>query len=190
MKAISKHISFLTVIVIPLAYMFILLSSLFYQFSGELPCELCLMQRWSMLLAMSGQILILVQSLKNQLTLKNYLTGQAISILSAMVGGSIALHQLLLNNKPHKTPFGPATLGIHTWTWSLLTFIILIVYVCIMLTFAESIVENFTNEYKKLTKFVIYFYVALVLLILLLTFFEGGLHANFVETRYQLFYDF
>jgi len=57
----------------------------------------------------------------------------ALSILAAMVGAAGSIRQILLHIEPGDPGYGPAILGLHLYTWALVTFVIAIVGCAVML---------------------------------------------------------
>ena len=67
------------------AFLLVLWGSLSAQFLlHELPCPLCVLQRYSMLLVCLGPIYILINRERGELDLQKYMIGHGISIISAL----------------------------------------------------------------------------------------------------------
>jgi disulfide bond formation protein DsbB len=106
----------------------VLAGSLFLQFGvGEQPCPLCLVQRSGMIGLAVGPIMNLMWGLKPQ----HY----AISILAALVGSAGSVRQILLHIQPGDPGYGPPVLGLHLYTWALITFVIAIAGISVLLLF-------------------------------------------------------
>lgn len=99
----------------------VLAGSLHLQFGvGEQPCPLCIVQRSGMIGLAVGPIMNLLWGMSP----RHY----ALSILAAVVGGAGSVRQILLHIADPKDPgYGPTVLGLHLYTWALVTFIIAIV---------------------------------------------------------------
>lgn len=99
----------------------VLAGSLHLQFGvGEQPCPLCIVQRSGMVGLAVGPIMNLLWGMNA----RNY----ALSILAAVTGGAGSTRQILLHiADPNDPGYGPTVLGLHLYTWALVTFIIAIV---------------------------------------------------------------
>lgn len=108
-----------------LAYCGVLLAAFALQFGlGELPCPLCMLQRYCMLLSSLGPFWIIVQANRGVLTLPNYQQGLGLAALGALLGAVISTRQILLHILPGDPGYGSAMFGAHLYTWALLTFFI------------------------------------------------------------------
>jgi disulfide bond formation protein DsbB len=111
-----------------LGLLMVLAGSLFLQFGvGEQPCPLCLIQRSGMVGLAVGPMMNLMWGLKPQ----HY----AISILAALVGSAGSIRQILLHIQPGDPGYGPPVLGLHLYTWALITFVIAIAGISVLLLF-------------------------------------------------------
>ena len=99
----------------------VLAGSLHLQFGiGEQPCPLCIVQRSGMVGLAVGPVMNLLWGMSP----RHY----AISILAAVVGAAGSVRQILLHiADPNDPGYGPTVLGLHLYTWALVTFIIAIV---------------------------------------------------------------
>jgi disulfide bond formation protein DsbB len=118
----------------------VLIGAFYFQFGlGENPCPLCLLQRMGMLGVIFG------------LTLNTYFGFRkehfGIVILSALIGASFSIRQILLHICPvagEPTGYGTAVMGMHLYSWAV------VIYVASML---GSVVFMFLfKEEKKHTK--------------------------------------
>lgn len=93
-------------------------SSLYYQFVvGDHPCKLCQLQR----VCMIGVTLGAAMNLMLGMRVGHY----AISIMFAVSGALAAFRHILINACPYPgepSGFGPAVLGLHTYTWAFAVF--------------------------------------------------------------------
>ena len=104
----------------------VLAGSLHLQFGiGEQPCPLCLVQRSGMIGLAVGPVMNLMWGIRA--------SHYALSILAAMVGAAGSIRQILLHIEPGDPGYGPAILGLHLYTWALVTFVIAIVGCAVML---------------------------------------------------------
>lgn len=184
----THRLGYYGALLVPLAYCLVLISSLTVQFTGELPCELCLMQRWSMLLVCTGPVFIARRAWSGDVTLADFTRGYGISVIAAVIGGLISLHQLTLTNLPGHHGFGPAVLGLHTYTWALVTFTIVVLFAAVNMIWADRLVPVGVHR-GIIPKVIIGLYLLITVLITVLTFLQGGFHMDFHTTRYELFYD-
>lgn len=93
-------------------------SSLYYQFVvGDHPCKLCQLQR----IGMIGVTLGAAMNLMLGLRVRHY----AVSIMFAVSGALASFRHILINACPYPgepAGFGPAVLGLHTYTWAMTVF--------------------------------------------------------------------
>lgn len=95
----------------------VLAGSLHLQFGlGEQPCPLCLVQRSGMFALAVGPIMNLLWGIRA----RHY----ALSILGALAGAAGSTRQILLHIQPGDPGYGPAVLGLHLYTWALVTFVV------------------------------------------------------------------
>jgi disulfide bond formation protein DsbB len=109
-----------------LAVCIVLSGSLAYQFRlGELPCPLCVLQRFSFLLACVGSLGVL----RNPAPLGNIpgqARGFALCIFASFIGAAVSVRQILLHIVPPDSGYGPPVFGLHLYTWALVVFCCLI----------------------------------------------------------------
>ncbi|MCO6017787.1 MULTISPECIES: disulfide bond formation protein B [Carnobacterium] len=153
------------------AFLLVLWGSLSAQFLlHELPCPLCVLQRYSMLLVCLGPIYILINRERGELDLQKYMIGHGISIISALLGMVFSARQILLHIGPNDTGYGGVFLGYHFYTWSFITFVIVIIYAAIMLLFSDNLMPLNTKPNKiidfgiKIVLYVFLFTVAVIFL--------------------------
>ena len=91
-------------------FFMLLLCFIFQIVLHELPCPLCLLQRLGFLCVALG----FMMNLRFGLRPSHY----AISILSALFTGFVALRQIALHVVPGSGSYGAAFLGMHLYTWS------------------------------------------------------------------------
>jgi len=113
----------------------VLAGSLFLQFGvGEQPCPLCLVQRSGMIGLAVGPIMNLMWGLRP--------AHYAISILAALMGSAGSVRQILLHIQPDDPGYGPPVLGLHLYTWALITFVVGIAGISVLLLFPRQFAAN------------------------------------------------
>ena len=104
----------------------VLSGSLAYQFRlGELPCPLCVLQRFSFLLACVGSLGIL-RNVGPRGRVACQARGFALCIVASFIGLAVSVRQILLHIVPPDSGYGPPVLGLHLYTWALVVFCCLI----------------------------------------------------------------
>jgi disulfide bond formation protein DsbB len=110
-----------------LAYSAVLIAALALQFIlGELPCPLCMLQRYGMMLSTLGPVWIILQDNRGQLTPQRYQQGLGLAALGALIGAAMAARQVLLHILPGDPGYGAPVLGLHLYSWALVTFLIVL----------------------------------------------------------------
>jgi disulfide bond formation protein DsbB len=110
-----------------LAYCMVLIAALALQFAfGELPCPLCMLQRYGMMLSTLGPAWIILQENRGQLTPQRYQQGLGLAVLGALTGAAVAARQVLLHILPGDPGYGAPILGLHLYSWALVTFLIVL----------------------------------------------------------------
>lgn len=107
---------------------------------GDYPCPLCMLQRLAMILACIGPLWIIQQSKAGVLTARGYASGYGMAQLAALFGLLISSRQIMLHILPDATGYGPAILGLHSYTWAAITFLVVILFGGLMLTFDRNTV--------------------------------------------------
>ncbi|QKP78782.1 disulfide bond formation protein B [Methyloligella sp. GL2] len=108
----------------------------------DLPCPLCILQRAGFFAAGFGIALNLTFGLKPG----HY----GLAILGAILGGAIAVRQVLLHIVPGTGAYGDAFFGLHFYTWAFLVFLAMVVGSAVMLLFEEQFAG--VKEHDPLTK--------------------------------------
>lgn len=183
-----RRLGLYCILLIPLAYSGVLMASLAVQFSGELPCELCLLQRWSMLLACAGPAFIARRAELGKVTHADVARGLGVATIAATVGGLVSLHQLTLTNLPGHSGFGPAVLGMHTYTWALVTFTLMVLFSAGNMLWLDELTPTGVQP-GFIVRIALWVYVLMAALITVLTILQAGLHMDFHTFRYELLYD-
>jgi disulfide bond formation protein DsbB len=104
----------------------VLAVAFFYQLAlGELPCPLCLLQRGAFVAVGFGFLL----NIRFRASPVHY----GIVLISAVIGASVSLRQILLHVQPGDPGFGSTFLGLHFYSWGLLSFAGSILYAALLL---------------------------------------------------------
>lgn len=150
-----------------LVLMGILTAAYYQQYcKHEVPCPLCILQRLGMIGISTGLLL----NLRFGVQIKHY----AISILSCLVGGAIALFQMSLHFCPDSPSFGIPVCGLGLYTWSFIVFCCSLFAIIIFLFLYESDQKKKVsmNFFEHFAFFVLF---ALTVLNLITTYLECGL---------------
>ena len=117
-----------------LAYCFVMGSAFFIQFvEGEFPCPLCMLQRYGMILATLGALLVIMQARRGTLTVARYAQGLGMGLIGVLAGASVSVRQIELHILPGDPGYGEPFLRLHLYTWAFVTFAIVMIYVGVML---------------------------------------------------------
>ncbi|HPE13107.1 MAG: disulfide bond formation protein B [Actinobacteria bacterium] len=116
-----------------LAYSGVMLGAFTIQFvGGEFPCPLCMLQRYGMILSTIGALWIIMQARRGELTAVRYAQGLGMGVLGAAAGALVSVRQILLHIKPGDPGYGEPVLGMHLYTWALITFYVVILFVAVV----------------------------------------------------------
>ena len=112
------------------AYVGVLLGAFTIQFAeGEFPCPLCMLQRYGMILSTLGALWVIMQARRGELTPARYAQGLGLGVLGAAAGALVSVRQILLHIKPGDPGYGSPVMGYHLYTWALITFYVVILFV-------------------------------------------------------------
>lgn len=112
------------------AYIGVLLGAFTIQFvEGEFPCPLCMLQRYGMILSTLGALWVIMQARRGELTPARYTQGLGLGVLGAAAGALVSVRQILLHIKPGDPGYGSPVMGYHLYTWALITFYVVILFV-------------------------------------------------------------
>lgn len=92
---------------------------------GEMPCPLCQLQRVGLILAGIGFML----NLRFGPSAVHY----ALILASALAGATTSMRQVLLHIAPGDTGYGTALFGLHFYTWGFISFVVMMIFCCVML---------------------------------------------------------
>lgn len=91
----------------------------------EVPCPLCMLQRLGMIGVASGALLNIWFGIRT--------SHYALALLSALLGGFVALRQISLHVCPGSAEFGFPVLGLSLYTWSFIVFVCSVLAIALML---------------------------------------------------------
>ncbi|WP_116247476.1 disulfide bond formation protein B [Nocardiopsis sp. FIRDI 009] len=158
-----------------LAYCVVLLMSLGIQLlQHELPCPLCLVQRMAMLLAAGGAAYVIVRSREGEISPVDYMAGYGFAVLAAVGGMAMSARQVMLH-LTDPVGYGPPVLGLHFYTWALITFLVVIVFCALSFVFAPRLMPKGVS-YGAASKAVVWLLVAIAAVIVVMTFLQEGFH--------------
>jgi disulfide bond formation protein DsbB len=170
----SNKIGFWLAHLFVLAYCVVLLAAFGVQFiKGEYPCPLCMLQRMAMVLATLGPAFIIARTRKGDVSLPDFATGYGLSIVAAVAGGLISTRQVLLHIVPPDPGYGEPVMGLHLYTWALITFVVVIVFCGISMIFADALVPRGV-QFGLVSKLTLGLFLLIVAAELVTTFFLEG----------------
>lgn len=176
------------------AFLLVLWGSLSAQFLlHELPCPLCVLQRYSMLLACLGPIYIIISRQKGELDYQKFTMAYGMSIINDLLGLLFSGRQILLHISPNDPGYGGAFLGLHFYTWSFITFLIAIIYCAVMLLCSKYFFPDYnkTNKFVDIvSKIILYVFLFTVLVIFIAIIAELGFNFKLPDdpVQYNLFH--
>ena len=116
-----------------LGYTVVIGLALLLQFAGhELPCPLCMLQRYAMIISTLGALWIVRQAEHGVLTHDRYMQSIGLGALGAFVGAVFASRQIMLHILPGDAGYGGAVLGLHLYTWAFVTFCVVILFTALL----------------------------------------------------------
>jgi disulfide bond formation protein DsbB len=117
-----------------LAYTGVMLGAFTVQFlEGEFPCPLCMLQRYAMILSSLAAMWIVMQARRGTLTMGRYAQGLGLGLLAALAGATVSTRQVLLHILPGDPGYGSAVMGLHLYTWALITFVVVALFTAVAL---------------------------------------------------------
>ena len=137
-----SRLAFFAMLAVVVAYCGVLLAAMGVQlFGNEKPCPLCMLQRYAMILATIPAMWIVADALRGTLTRSRYAAGLGMSIVAAVAGSLESTRQILLHIASKTDPgYGSAVLGLHLYTWALITFVVLVLFCGLALMACGSVV--------------------------------------------------
>lgn len=185
----SRKIGFWLAHIFVLAYCGVLIAAFGVQFlTGELPCPLCILQRMAMVLATFGPAYIIARARSGEVSWRDYATGYGMSILAAVAGMAMAARQVLLHIVPPDPGYGEPVLGLHMYTWALITFVVVIVFCGVSLIFARELMPRGVR-FGLVSKLTLGLFLVIVAAELVTVFALEGLHWVLPDdpSRYEIF---
>ncbi len=88
----------------------------------ELPCALCWLQRFAMMLVMVAQLTLLGAARHGRLSITHVATNHGLTILAAALGFAISTRQVFLHILPGDPGYGMPLFGLHLYTWGAIMF--------------------------------------------------------------------
>jgi len=133
MKAMLPRLVFWCINLWIIAYTLVIGISLLLQFvGGELPCPLCMLQRYAMILSTLGAVWIIRQAQRGVLTWDRYVQDLGLATLGAFLGAVFASRQIMLHILPGDQGYGGAVLGLHLYSWAFVTFCVVILFTALL----------------------------------------------------------
>ncbi|MSR40609.1 MAG: disulfide bond formation protein B [Phycisphaerales bacterium] len=156
----------------------------------EMPCPLCILQRMGMMLCASGPAWLLCRAAMREVDARDYAECYGLSILSAILGGSVALRQICLHIAPGDTGYGSPMFGLHLYTWSFIVFVTVVAVSGLQLLLLPKRAERLRIGF--IPKACVALLIAVVAANTIAVFVEEGFHLYLPDnpTEYQLFSDF
>ncbi|MBX6964275.1 disulfide bond formation protein B [Alcaligenes faecalis] len=107
-----------------------LLIAFYYQFvKAELPCPLCLLQRVGLIIVGCGFLCNIRLGVKG--------THYGMVLAGSVITGLIAVRQVFLHILPGDVGYGSTLFGLHFYTWTLITSILIVLAVSVMLSMGD-----------------------------------------------------
>ena len=143
-----SRIAFWGIILFVVGYCGVLLAAMGVQiFGNEKPCPLCMLQRYAMILATIPAMWIVADALRGKLTRARYASGLGMSIVAATCGGFESTRQILLHIASKTDPgYGSAVVGLHLYTWALITFVVVILFCGVALMCSASVIPEAPSD--------------------------------------------
>lgn len=161
-------------------------------FQADMPCPLCMLQRMAMVLVVIAALWMIGNARKGQLTLNMYVRSYGLMILAAVLGAAIAGRQIQLHILPGDPGYGDPILGLHMYTWSYITFVVVIVFSGIMLVFGRTFQPAVPNGdlAKWVSRIIVWIFLILVAANVVSVFVEEGFNWVLPDdpVRYELPY--
>lgn len=190
---IVRLLSFWALVGFIVAYLGILSTAMFwFQFAqGEFPCPLCITQRMAMMLVVIAPIHIVANALRGRSSSAVLSTGLGIAILGAVLGMAMSARQVLLHIAPDDPGYGTAVMGMHLYTWALVSFVVVLIFCGVMLLGGRRFVPvaPTTPALRALAWVVIWLFVATIAINAVVVFAEAGWNWYLPDnpTGYRLF---
>lgn len=116
-----------------LGYTLVLGLALLLQFTlGELPCPLCMLQRYAMILTTLAALWVVRQAEAGTLTAERYMQGLGLGALAALLGAAVSARQVMLHILPGDAGYGAPVMGLHLYSWAFVTFCVVILFTAVL----------------------------------------------------------
>ncbi|MBX9399538.1 disulfide bond formation protein B [Streptomyces sp. TRM72054] len=159
-----------------LAYCGVLLGGFAVQFiAWEYPCPLCILQRMAMMLCAMGPAYVIVRSRSGEVTYSDVMTGLGMALVGAAAGSLMSARQVLLHIVPPDPGYGSEILGLHLYTWALITFFMVFVAAGVYLLFGERLVPGAVH-YGGFSRMLLFLFTLIILANAVAVFFQEGFH--------------
>jgi disulfide bond formation protein DsbB len=160
------------------AYVGILSTAMFvFQFGmNEMPCPLCITQRMAMIAASLGPVYIVTQALRNRLVTTRFMVGLGMATVGAVVGAIMSTRQVELHILPGDPGYGTAIMGMHLYTWALVTFVVVLVFAGALLLFGTEFqpVAPDARWARTLAWIIVWAFIATIAINMVVVFIEEG----------------
>lgn len=122
-----------------LGYTLVIGVALLLQFMlGELPCPLCMLQRYAMILSTLGALWIVCEAESGTLTAPRYMQGLGLGVLGALAGAIFGGRQVMLHILPGDPGYGAPVMGLHLYSWAFVTFAVVILFSAVLSVLAPA----------------------------------------------------
>lgn len=160
---------------------------------GDMPCPLCMLQRMAMVLVGIGAIWMIGLVWKKRLNLNMYIRCLGLMLLAALLGAFISFRQVELHILPGDPGYGDPVLGLHLYTWALITFIVVIAFAAVMLLFGRTFLPAVPggDAAKWASRILVGIFLFIIAANIVSVFMEEGLSLYLDDdpVRYELPYD-
>ncbi len=137
----------------------------------EIPCPLCLLQRFGIMAVSIGFLM----NLRFGIRASHY----ALSMLAAVYTGFVALRQMSLHIIPGDKGYGDALFGLHLYTWVFISAVAMILFITLLMLVDEQFkqVKKFRppKSFNKIVSFAFGLVLLVMVVNLVVTFMECGL---------------
>jgi disulfide bond formation protein DsbB len=180
--------------VVAVGYALVILGAISTQFVGakDMPCPLCVLQRMAMMLIGITAVWIIGLAKKNKLSVYAYVRAYGLMILAAILGIVMSTRQIFLHILPGDPGYGGTVLGLHLYTWALVTFLITLIYAAVMFTVEDATfpIAPASKGARRISDILVWVFIAVIAINVVLIFAEEGFNWVLPDdpTRYELLY--
>jgi heme/copper-type cytochrome/quinol oxidase subunit 2 len=119
------------------------------------------------------------------------MVGMGMAILGSVVGAIMSTRQILLHILPGDKGYGEPILGLHLYTWALITFMVVIAFAGFVLLFGHEFVPIAPQARwaRTLAWVIVWIFIATIAMNMLVVFAEEGFNWYLPDdpTKYMLF---